>query len=116
MNKKQKKMLVRILIAAVLLIALNFIPAEGWIRFGLYLIPYLVIGYDILLKALKGIRNRQVFDECFLMAVATVGAIALALYEKSGDYTEAVAVMLFTRSASCSRVMRLAKAAAISVN
>ena len=95
MNKKQKKMLVRILIAAVLLIALNFIPAEGWIRFGLYLIPYVVIGYDILLKALKGIRNRQVFDECFLMAVATVGAIALALYEKSGDYTEAVAVMLF---------------------
>ena len=95
MNKKQKKMLVRILIAAALLIALNFIPAEGWIRFGLYLIPYLVIGYDILLKALKGIRNRQVFDECFLMAVATVGAIALALYEKSGDYTEAVAVMLF---------------------
>src|SRR5699024_11690925 len=69
MNKKQKKMLVRILIAAALLIALNFIPAEGWIRFGLYLIPYLVIGYDILLKALKGIRNRQVFDECFLMAV-----------------------------------------------
>ena len=95
MNKKQKKMLVRILIAAVLLGVFNFIPAEGWIRFGLYLIPYLVIGYDILLKALKGIRNRQVFDECFLMAVATVGAIALALYEKSGDYTEAVAVMLF---------------------
>lgn len=95
MNKKQKKMLVRILIAAALLIALNFIPAEGWIRFGLYLIPYLVIGYDILLKALKGIKNRQVFDESFLMAVATIGAIALALYEKSGDYTEAIAVMLF---------------------
>ena len=88
-------MLARILIAAVLLAALNFAPVEGWIRFVLYLIPYLVIGYDILLKALKGIKNRQVFDESFLMAVATIGAIALALYEKSGDYTEAIAVMLF---------------------
>ena len=95
MNKKQKKMLARILIAAVLLAALNFAPVEGWIRFVLFLIPYLVIGYDILLKALKGIKNRQVFDESFLMAVATIGAIALALYEKSGDYTEAIAVMLF---------------------
>ena len=95
MNRKQKKMLARILIAAVLLVALNFAPVEGWIRFVLYLIPYLVIGYDILLKALKGIKNRQVFDESFLMAVATIGAIALALYEKSGDYTEAIAVMLF---------------------
>ena len=88
-------MLVRIIIAAVLLIALNFIPVTGWIRFLLYLVPYLVIGYDILLKAGKGIRNRQVFDENFLMAVATVGAIALALLERSGDYTEAIAVMLF---------------------
>lgn len=88
-------MLARILIAAVLLVILNFAPVEGWIRFVLYLIPYLVIGYDILLKALKGIKNRQVFDESFLMAVATIGAIALALYEKSGDYTEAIAVMLF---------------------
>ena len=95
MNKKQKKMLARILVAAVLLVALNFAPAEGWVRFVLYLIPYLVIGYDILLKALKGIKNRQVFDESFLMAVATIGAIALAIYEKSGDYTEAIAVMLF---------------------
>lgn len=95
MNRKQKKMLARILIAAVLLVILNFAPVEGWIRFVLYLIPYLVIGYDILLKALKGIKNRQVFDESFLMAVATIGAIALALYEKSGDYTEAIAVMLF---------------------
>ena len=95
MNKKQKKMLVRILIAAVLLIVLNFIPVTGWLRFVLYLVPYLVIGYDILLKAAKGIRNKQVFDECFLMAVATIGAIALALYEQSGDYTEAIAVMLF---------------------
>lgn len=95
MNKKQKKMLLRILAAAVLLAALHFVPAEGWLRFGLYLIPYLLIGYDILRKAWKGILNRQVFDECFLMAVATVGAIALALWEKSGDYTEAVAVMLF---------------------
>ena len=95
MNRKQKKMLARILLAAFLLVAFNFAPAEGWIRFVLYLIPYLVIGYDILLKALKGTKNRQVFDESFLMAVAPIGAIALAIYEKSGDYTEAVAVMLF---------------------
>lgn len=95
MTKKQKIMLVRILIAALLLVGLNFVPAEGGLRFVLYLIPYLVIGYDILLKAFKGIRNGQVFDECFLMAVATIGAIALALYERSGDYTEAIAVMLF---------------------
>lgn len=95
MSRKQKTMLARILIAAVLMVGLNFVPAVGWIRFVPYLIPYLVIGYDILLKAFKGIRNRQVFDESFLMAVATVGAIALALYEQSGDYTEAIAVMLF---------------------
>ena len=95
MRKKQKIMLVRILAAAALLIAMNFVPAQGWIRFVLYLIPYLIIGYDILWKAIKGIKNGQVFDECFLMAVATIGAIALALYEKSGDYTEAIAVMLF---------------------
>ena len=95
MNKKQKKMLARILTAAVLMVGLHFVPVEGWLRFVLYLIPYLVIGYDILIKALKGIKNRQVFDESFLMAVATIGAIALALYEKSGDYTEAIAVMLF---------------------
>ncbi len=95
MNKKQKKMLIRILTAAVLLIALNFIPATGILRFVLYLIPYFIIGYDILLKALKGIKNRQVFDESFLMAVATIGAIAVALYEQSDDYTEAIAVMLF---------------------
>ncbi len=95
MNKKQKKMLIRIIIATVLLIALYFIPVKGWLRFGLYLIPYLVVGYDILKKAWKGIKNRQIFDECFLMAIATVGAIALALYEGSGDYTEAIAVMLF---------------------
>ncbi len=95
MNKKQKKMLIRIVVSAVFLIGLGFAPVTGAARFLLYLIPYLVIGYDILLKALKGIRNRQVFDESFLMAVATVGAIALAVFEKSGDYTEAVAVMLF---------------------
>ena len=95
MTKKQKKMLIRIIAASVLLIALNFIPVTGTVRFICYLIPYLVIGYDILIKALKGIKNRQVFDESFLMAVATIGAIALALYEKSGDYTEAIAVMLF---------------------
>lgn len=94
MNKKQKKMLVRIIIAAVLLIALNFIPAEGILRFVIYLVPYLVIGYDILIKAGKGIKNRQVFDENFLMAVATVGAIIIAV-TGDGDYTEAIAVMLF---------------------
>ena len=88
-------MLVRILVSAAMLIALNFVPVTGVLRFVLYLVPYLVIGYDILIKAAQGIWNRQVFDECFLMAVATVGAIALALYERSGDYTEAIAVMLF---------------------
>lgn len=95
MNKKQKKMLIRIAVSAVFLIGLGFAPIEGAVRFLLYLIPYLVIGYDILIKALKGIKNGQMFDENFLMAAATVGAIILALYEKSGDYTEAVAVMLF---------------------
>ena len=95
MNKKQKIMLIRILTAAALLAVLHVLPVTGWMRFWLYLIPYLIAGYDILRKALKGIQNRQVFDENFLMAVATVGAIALALYERSGDYTEAIAVMLF---------------------
>ena len=95
MNKKQRTMLIRILAAAALLVALHFLPVTGAARFFAYLVPYLLVGYDILCKAGKGIRNRQVFDECFLMAVATVGAIALALYEKSGDYTEAIAVMLF---------------------
>ena len=95
MTKKQKKMLTRIIAAAVLLILLNFLPVTGIIRFVLFLIPYLIVGYDILKKAWKGILNRQVFDENFLMAVATVGAIAIAFYEKSGDFNEAVAVMLF---------------------
>ena len=95
MNKKQKRMLARIVVAFALMVGLHFTPVEGWARFALYLVPYLVIGYDILIKAAKGIKNRQMFDESFLMAVATVGAIALALYSKSGDYTEAVAVMLF---------------------
>ena len=95
MNKKQKKMLARILTAAALLILLSFVPVTGILRFVCYLVPYLTIGYDILLKAGKGIKNRQVFDENFLMAVATIGAIAIALYEQSGDYTEAIAVMLF---------------------
>lgn len=88
-------MLVRIVAAAAMMIGLEFAPVEGVVRFLLYLVPYLVIGYDILKKAVRGILNRQVFDENFLMAVATVGAIALALYDRSGDYTEAVAVMLF---------------------
>lgn len=88
-------MLVRIAAALAMLIGLHFLPSEGAVRFGLYLVPYLVIGYDILRKAWKGIRSGQVFNENFLMAVATVGAFALALYDRTGDYTEAVAVMLF---------------------
>lgn len=94
MNKKQKKMLIRILLAAAFMIGLHFIEIEGWYRFIAYMIPYLIVGYDILIKAGKGILNHQVFDECFLMAVATLGAIALAIYD-NGDYTEAIAVMLF---------------------
>ena len=89
MNKKQKKMLTRIIIAAVLLVILSFLPVDGYLKMALYMVPYLVIGYDILKKAWKGILNKQVFDENFLMAVATIGAIAL------GDYKEGVAVMLF---------------------
>ena len=95
MNKKQKKMLTRILIAAAMLIALKLIPVTGILQFALYLVVYGIIGYDILKKAWKGILNRQVFDENFLMAVATIGAFALAIYERSGDYVEAIAVMLF---------------------
>ena len=95
MNKKQKKMLTRIVIAAAMLIALHFLPVTGLVRLALYLAAYLVIGYDILRKAWKGILNGRVFDENFLMAIATVGAFALAIYEKSGDYTEAISVMLF---------------------
>ena len=89
MTKKQKKVLIRVIVAAVLIIAFSFLPLEGYIRFICYMVPYLVIGYDVLRKAFKGILNRQVFDENFLMAVATVGAIAL------GDYKEGVSVMLF---------------------
>ena len=95
MNKKQKKMLIRILIAAAMLIALKLIPVTGILQLALYLVVYGIIGYDILKKAWKGILNRQVFDENFLMAVATIGAFALAIYERSGDYVEAIAVMLF---------------------
>ena len=95
MNKKQKKNLIRIVIAAVMIVVLHFIPTDGWLRFGLYMIPYFIVGYDILIKAFKGIKNRQPLDECLLMAVATLGAIALALYQDSGDYIEAIAVMLF---------------------
>ncbi len=94
MNKKQKKMLARIIISAILMVAINFLPVKGIVRFICYLVPYLIIGYDILLKAWKGIKNRQMFDESFLMAIATIGAMALAVY-KDGDYTEAIAVMLF---------------------
>lgn len=94
MNKKQKKMLIRILVSAFLMICLHFLELDGWMRFIAYMVPYLIVGYDILIKAGKGILNHQVFDECFLMAVATLGAIALAIYD-NGDYTEAIAVMLF---------------------
>ncbi len=94
MNKKQRKNLIRIIISAVLIVALNYVNVDGFARFLLYLIPYLIVGYDILIKAFKGIKNRQAFDESLLMAIATIGAIALALYD-SGDYTEAIAVMLF---------------------
>ncbi len=95
MNRKQKKNLIRIIIAAVLLIFLKLVSLPAWLSVVLYLAAYIVIGYDILRKAFKGILNKQVFDENFLMAVATVGAIALAVYERSADLSEAVAVMLF---------------------
>ncbi|WP_037352817.1 heavy metal translocating P-type ATPase [Selenomonas sp. FC4001] len=94
MNKKQKKNLLRIIVAAVLLVVLAYAPLTGGPRFVAYLLPYLIVGYDILLKAGKGIKNRKAFDECLLMAIATIGAMALAIYE-DGDYTEAIAVMLF---------------------
>ena len=94
MTKKQKKVLIRILVSAALMVVLHFVPATGLVRFGLYLAPYLISGYDVLIKACKGIGRRRVFDEAFLMAVATIGALALGLAQ-SGDYVEAVAVMLF---------------------
>lgn len=95
MKAKQKSMLIRIIVASVLLIALVLSPVTGFLRLGLFLIPYLIVGYDILLKAAKGISNGRIFDENFLMTVATLGAIGIALYDNTGDYTEAVAVMLF---------------------
>lgn len=95
MTRKQKKMLARIIVAAAALILLIFIPVDGAARFAAYMAVYLIIGYDILIKAVRGIISRQVFDECFLMAVASIGAIAIALINGSGDYVEAVAVMLF---------------------
>lgn len=95
MNKKQKTMLIRIIIASITFVLLQFVESSGVLRFVLFMIPYLILGYDILLKAVSNIINGRVFDECFLMATATVGAVALAIYSKSGDYNEAVAVMLF---------------------
>lgn len=94
MNKKQKRNLIRIIVAAILMIVLHFAPVSGMVRFGFYLVPYLIIGYDILWKAFKGVKNQQPFDESLLMAIATLGAIILAVYE-DGDYTEAIGVMLF---------------------
>ncbi len=95
MNRKQKKMLVRIILTAILVAALGLLPVQGLLRLALYLFTYLLIGYDILRKAGRGIWNHQVFDENFLMSVATAGVFALAIFSRSGDYTEAIAVMLF---------------------
>ena len=96
MTKKQKTMLARILITAIMVIALKFIiPVTGIVQMVLYLVTYLIIGYDILRKAGKGILNRQTFDENFLMAVATIGAFVVAIWTRSGDYVEGIAVMLF---------------------
>ena len=94
MNREQRRTLFRILLSAAMLVVLEFVPADGWMKFALYMIPYLLVGYDILLEAAHGVWNRQMFDECFLMAVATVGAVVLAVTQ-TGDYLEAVAVMLF---------------------
>ena len=95
MNKKQKKNLSRILLAGFLMVVLHFLPSQGLVRLGLYLVPYLLVGYDVLIKAFYGIKNKQAFDESLLMTIATLGAIALALYTGSGSYEEAIAVMLF---------------------
>lgn len=95
MNQKQQRNLIRIMIAAAMVISLHFLPLTGILQFVLYMLAYLIVGYDILIKAFQGIKNRQPLDESLLMAVATIGAIALALYQKSGDYAEAIAVMLF---------------------
>ena len=94
MTKKQKKLFSRIIVTTVLMIGLAFLPIEGLMRFFLYLIPYLIIGYDILIKAGKGVLNRQIFDENFLMTIATIGAMVIGISD-SGDYVEAIAVMLF---------------------
>ena len=114
MTKKQKKMLIRICIAIVLLLIAKFVPMPGVVRIVLFAVTYLVIGYDILKKAAKGIGNGRVFDENFLMAIATLGAIALAVYKKDTDLTEAVAVMLFYQIGGCSRATRSARAAGTS--
>ena len=113
MTKKQKKVLIRIIITAILMIGLEFAPVEGYGRFALYLIPYGIIGYDILRKAFRGILNRQVFDENFLMAVATVGAMAIGLLD-TGDYVEAISVMLLYQIGNCSKAMEQAVAGKIS--
>ena len=94
MNEKQKKTLTRIFLSFILIVFFHFLPVTGWLRFGLYLVPYLIVGYDILIKAFHGLKNKQPFDESLLMSIATLGAIALAIYSKSGDYVEAISVML----------------------
>ena len=95
MNKKQKKSLTKISISALLLIILHFVSFNRYIDFILYMISYLLVGYEVLLEAFNGIKNKQAFDESLLMSIATIGAIILGLYTNSGDYVEAVAVMLF---------------------
>ena len=95
MNNKQKKVLYRIIACSVMMIGLHFAPIDGILQLALYLTAYIIIGHDILLKSWKGIRNGQVFDENFLMAVATIGAFILAIYDQTGDYEEGIAVMLF---------------------
>ena len=107
MSKKQKKMLKRILISSALMIVLGFLPLEGILKFALYMVPYYIIGHDILRKAFLGVKNKQMFDESFLMAVATVGAIIL------GEYTEGVAVMLFFQIGEWFQSYAVGKAAAI---
>ena len=94
MTKKQKKNLIRIIVSAVLMVVFIFIPVDSWMRFAMFMIPYLIIGYDILIKAAKGVIHLQPFDECFLMSVATIGAMIIAV-TGHGDYVEAIAVMLF---------------------
>ena len=115
MNKKQKRNLMRIIVAAILMIVLHFAPVSGMVRFGLYLVPYLIIGYDILWKAFKGVKNRQPFDESLLMAIATLGRLSW-LFMKTVIIRKPLALCFSTRSANGSRAMPSARAAEISAS